>query len=221
MSLGGTIRSLPRRFRDSLKQEGFVSSVLRAILRPFYRAIVLGLVPLELHLRDAALPGVSLHDVTEKDTAALIALRPEYTGDKIQARLSQGQKCCAIVFEETTVGCIWASTGEVRFEDVGLALPLRPDEVVTYEVYVDPAHRHAGVYGTARRAFDERCWDQGCRRRITFSTLGRRPFGVKGRPLQFAAIRTLHLGPFRRLWVSTYGPQAEYWRERLKELRWE
>jgi len=216
----GAIRSWPRRIRDSFEQEGLLPPVLRAVLRPFYRAAVLGLVPLELHLRDTPLPGVSLHDVTEKDVAALIALRPEYTGEKIRGRLRQGQRCCAIVLEETTVGCIWASTGEARVEDIGLALPLRPEEVVTYEVYVDPAHRRGGVYGTARRAFDQRCWDQGYRRRITFSTLGRRPFGVKGRPLQFAAVRTVGLGPFRKLWVRTYGPQAEYWRERLKELRW-
>ena len=35
-----------------------------------------------------------------------------------------------------------------------------------------------------------------------------------------ATIRTFRLGPFRKLWVKTYGPQAEYWKERPMELRW-
>ena len=30
----------------------------------------------------------------------------------------------------------------------------------------------------------------------------------------------LRLGPLRKFWVRTCGPQAESWRERLKELRW-
>ena len=46
----------------------------------------------------------------------------------------------------------------------------------------------------------------------------RRPFGPS--PHRVAIIRTLRLGPIRKFWVKTYGTQAEYWRERLKELRW-
>jgi len=43
---------------------------------------------------------------------------------------------------------------------------------------------------------------------------------LRSLPRRIAVLRVLRLGPFRKFWVRTYGPQAEYWRERLKELRW-
>ena len=56
------------------------------------------------------------------------------------------------------------------------------------------------------------------RERGDFRDLAVRPFGVVRRPHRVAEIRTLCLGRFRKFWVRTYGPQAGYWRERLKEL---
>ena len=43
---------------------------------------------------------------------------------------------------------------------------------------------------------------------------------LRSLPRRIAVLRVLRLGPFRKFWVQTYGPQAEYWLERLKELRW-
>ena len=43
---------------------------------------------------------------------------------------------------------------------------------------------------------------------------------LRGLPHRVAVLRVLRLGPLTRFWVKTYGPQAGYWRERLKELKW-
>jgi len=113
----------------------------------------------------------------------------------------------------------WVRKGDARFAELGLALPLLPDEVFAYDAFVRREYRGRGVLHEVRPRVDGRLWEEGFRSRVAFTTPGRWPFGRNNR-FQVGTVRVLRLGPLRKFWVSTCGPQAEYWRERLKEVRW-
>ncbi len=73
--------------------------------------------------------------------------------------------------------------------------------------------------GTSWYACHSEWLSRGFHTRLGVAAMGRAPYG-KNRPHIVATIHTLRVGPFRKFWAKTYGPQADYWRERLKELRW-
>jgi len=123
------------------------------------------------------------------------------------------------VLDNTSVAFCWATVGEARLGDTRLALSLRGDELLQYDVFVHPAHRGAGVFNAVSRAFEVEWLRRGFHTRVGVAAMGRAPY-AKNHPYIVATIRTFRLGPFRKIWVRAYGPDAEYWRERLKELRW-
>ena len=88
-----------------------------------------------------------------------------------------------------------------------------------YEVFTNPAYRHFQVRRPVREAKEKRYAARGFRLQLGYSIAGRKPFG-RNDPYLTATAHTFRLSPLRKFWVRTYGPQAEYWRERLKELRW-
>ncbi len=88
-----------------------------------------------------------------------------------------------------------------------------------YEVFTNPVYRHLRVRRPVREAKEKWYHARGFRLQLGYSIAGRKPFG-KNDPYLAANVHTFRLGPFRRCWVETYGPQADYWRERLKELMW-
>jgi len=219
MGIVETLRSLPRRIRDSVQQEGLWRFGLRIVLSPMYRAGALGTLPLDLHFGDSADSSLSMRVADEDDIEALVALGPEYYHEKLRARLGDRQQCLLAFLGETIVAVRWAGTGEAHLGDLALALPLREEEMYAYDAFVHPRYRGNGYAKAIRRALDEQWWQKGFRTHISFATLGRKPFG-RYHPYNVATIRVLRLGPFRKLSVKTYGPKADYWRERLKELRW-
>ena len=98
-------------------------------------------------------------------------------------------------------------------------LPLQEDEIYMCELFTNPSYRRKGVRYQAPQLHRKQYSSRGFRTIVGFAPPARKPFGA-ARRYHVAVIRTLRLGPLRRFWVKTYGPQAEYWRERLKELRW-
>jgi len=215
---GMSIRSWPRRVRDSVNQEGLGSFALRMLLRPVYRAVVFRVVP-DMERPSGPAP-VTTRLASEQDTTSIARLRRSYSVEAVLARLRAGEECHLYLLEDQIAGFRWVSRQRGFLEDLGLMLPLLPDEVWMYEGYVHPAYRRAGVHRAARAVFDRLCVREGIRRKLGIATLGRRPFGRKDNPFSVATIRTVRLGPMRKLWVKAYGPEAEYWRARLKELRW-
>ncbi len=217
MGLTGTLRSLPRRLRDSVEQEGALRLSLRTALSPVYRAAVLrweniypnAEVAVEVHQRPA----------TRDDVEVMLALRPQYSAGAVRSRLRSGDQCFLSFMADELVSWRWVSTGRATIRDLGLVLPLREEEVYVSEVYTFPSYRRSGVQRASRLAFDRRCDQVGVRMKVSAATPGRKPFG-RGDPWRVATVRTLRLGPLRKFWVKTYGPKAEYWQERLKELRW-
>ena len=162
---------------------------------------------------------VTVRIATEDGLGALVALRPEHDQAALRARMRGGHTCVLSLVDGELASARWACTGEAPLTGLGLVLPLEEGELSVYERFVHPAHRLKYVGRPARNALEEYFLKQGFRSIVSYATLGRRPYG-KGHPDSVATIRSLCLGPFKRFWVRTYGPQAEYWSERLKELRW-
>ena len=217
MGVGGTLRSLPRRIRDSIGQEGPWSLALRTAASPMYRAGALLTSPLAFPSDELAL--MDVRDAMESDVETIVNLRPEYSGDAVRSRLLEGEACSLAFMERLLVACRWVNTGEARLAGLGLILPLSPDEIYVGEAYVHPAYRRRGINNRTRDAYEAQYRQRGYSSKVSCATLGRKPYG-RGSPYSVAAIRTLRFGPFRKFWVRTYGPQADYWRGRLKELRW-
>jgi len=214
-----SIRSWPRRIRDSVEQEGRLHAAWRLALSPAYRAGTLNVSRLYIRERKPSVP-VTVRIATEDDLDALVALRPEYDHDTLRARMRGGHICVLSLVNGELASVRWACTGEAPLTDLGLVLPLEEGELSVYERFVHPAHRLKQVGTPARNALEEHFLEQGFRSIVGYATLGRRPYG-REHPDSVATIRTLRLGPFRRFWVRTYGLDANHWRERLKELRCE
>jgi len=144
---------------------------------------------------------------------------PQHTAAALRARVRRGDECFLSLAGERVAAFRWACARQARLGNLDLVLPLRSDEVCAYEVFTAPAFRGKGVRDPVRHAFVESYRQRGFRALVNYRTPGRKPW-ARSHQHRVAIIRTLRLGPFRRFWVRTYGPQAAYWRERLKELRW-
>jgi GNAT superfamily N-acetyltransferase len=214
----GTIRSWPRRVRDSIRQEGCWRSVVRACLAPFYQAVMITSQPLELEpFETPAL--VSVRPAGPADIEALVSLRREYSRSALESRLIAGHDCFLSIVKGQVVACRWGCTQEIVLGKPPLVLPLQEDEACVYEVFNHPRYRWGGIGHAAYHALKEELLKRNRSNLVGYVTPGRKPWG-RDNQHRVATIRTLRLGPLRKFWVRTYGPQAEYWRERLKELRW-
>lgn len=156
---------------------------------------------------------------TEEDIEALCALRPQLSAQTISSRLADGQDCYLAVVGGALAFAYWIRTEIADIDHLHLVLTLKKEELYMYEVFTNPAYRHLQVGRPVREARERRYAARGFRLQLGYSVPGFKPFG-RNDPLRVATIRTLRLGPLRKFWVKAYGPQAEYWRERLKELRW-
>ena len=214
----GAVRSWPRRVRDSFKQEGPWRTSLRALTAPAYQAVMITSQPLELE-RFEQPASVTVRAASLDDIDALVRLRREYKRSALESRFRRGHRCYVSIVEGKVVACRWGCTREVILGKVPLMLPLQDDEACIYEVYNDPRHRGGGIGHAAYHALKGAMLKENCSKMVGYVTPGRRPWG-EDNPHCVAGVQTLRLGPFRKFWVRTYGPQAEYWRERLKELRW-
>ena len=89
-----TIRSLPRRIRDSIQLEGLRGFAFRIATAPFYRLGILNAEP--FLARRIPPPAASLRArvATEEDLDALVALLPHrYSARMLRQRLDKGEKC--------------------------------------------------------------------------------------------------------------------------------
>ena len=219
MNAVGTLRSAPRRIRDSIEQEGLWPFLLRLVVSPVYRSGLLRTDPIARDLPPPP-PGTTARLVTEADVDKLVALRPVDNPRALQERLRRGHRCFVASVDGSTAACAWGRTNAASLDHVRLLLPLRPNEVFAYWWYTDPRYRRAGAVRAAGFPFRAHYHQQGADTTLSFATLGRKPWGMND-PYRVAIIRVLRLGPLRKYWVRTYGPEAESWRERLsKELRW-
>ena len=217
MGLAHVLRSLPRRFGDSVEQEGWRRFLLRSAASPVYRAGALNVRPLE-HMEG----GGSSLDVglaTPADIPALVALRPEYRPQQLMCRLKRGEECLLAFAGDALVGSRWTAQGQAHMDWLRLVLPLGEHELYAYEIYVHPAQRRRGVSGALTRAYHERYLALGFETTFSFASLGRRPFGKRD-PHTVATVHTLRLGPYRTFWLRTRGPEGERWRQRLGALTW-
>jgi len=211
-----SLRAWLRRIRDSVKQEGAARSALRALASPTYRAEVLRARPLRIGV-DLPPFSTGVRLARREDLPALAALNLRRSVRDFEERLAAGDDCLLLLVDGSVAGYMWASMRQARLSR--LALPLRPDEMFSYEMYIHPAHRRRRLPLIIWPALEEWYRPAGVCTIVNAATLGRVPWGTRIQA-RVAVIRTLRLGPFRKFWVKNYGPEAEYWRERLRELRW-
>jgi hypothetical protein len=218
---GKSIRSWPRRIRDAVGLEGPWRLILRVLVSPVYGAVGVHVQPLECEPYELGpLPApTGIRKMTADDIEALLAFRPEYRREELWERLRSGHECFMSLVGDDLASCRWICTGEARVGSLGLVLPLRRDEVFLYEVYTHANYRGRRINREAWNAMVDEYLGRGALALVGFTTVGRKPYGRNDRR-NVATIRSLRLGPFKRFWVRTYGPQAESWSERLRELRW-
>ena len=190
--------------------------MLRTVLWRAYRAGVVLAKPLAPAVGPA---DVQLRFASADDVPALLAVRSVYTAETLQSWLRDGEECILGLVNGAIAAHRWVTTGIFRMPHLGLVLNLGEDEISVHDVYVLPDFRGRGITAAANHTFDSPYLDRGFRMEFSYATAGRGPWG-RGHDYSIATIRTLRLGPVRRFWVRAYGPQAECWRERLKELRW-
>ena len=219
MGVAANVRSWPRRIRDSLHQEGPSRFVQRMVLSPFYRETLLCSYPVR-HKPYTRPPEVSVRMATEDDMSGLIRLRPEYSLSDLRARFESGQTCFLTLVNGSIASLGWVRFDEARLRYLGLALPLLTKEISDYEWYTAPEYRGVRASDAAWYELMDRYEQRGVERTVDFATPRRKPWGTDNANV-VATIRIFRLGPLKRFWVRTCGPQAEYWRERLKELRWQ
>ena len=217
MGLVNVLRSLPRRFRDSIEQEGWRRFLLRSAASPVYRAGALNVRPLQRF--EGGKPSCDIRSATLAEIPALVALRPEYRARELASRLNRGEECLLAFAGDALVGCRWTARGQAHMDWLGLVLPLGERELYAYEIYVHPGQRRRGVSAALTRAYHERYLALGFETTFSFASLGRRPFGKRD-PHTVATVRTYRLGPFRVFRLRMQGPQGGRWRQRLGALRW-
>ena len=221
MGIAGILRSLPRRLRDTVHQEGAARLLLRSLVAPVYRRVVLRIAPLEDDFWEPGErpPGLVARLATEDDIEAIRAIRPHCSARTLQTRLREGQSCFLAVVDGEIAAIFWIRTDIADIDYLGLVLHLAEGEMYMYEVFTNPVFRHLQVRRPVREAKEKWYAARGFRVQLGYSIAGRKPFG-RNDPYLAADVSVLRLGRIRKFWVRTYGPQAEYWRGRLKELRW-
>ena len=218
MGVASTVGSWPRRISDAVLFEGLWPALVRATLFPFYRAVTLNSEPLG-HDFPPPPESITVRRASDEDVPALVRVRPEYKPEALRERFQRRHECFLACTEGQIASLVWACPSEAYLAPLGLVLALRPEEVFDYDSFTVPRFRRRRVAYARWHAFQSHYFSQGFKSIVDFTTPGRRPWGqVDTR--RVATIRTLRLGPFRKLWVRTCGPQAEYWRERLDESRW-
>ena len=212
--------SVMRRTRESVKQEGFWPFLIRALVSPGHRAVALRAFRLNERHEEWQTPlPVRARQATQQDVCALADMRPEYRAELLRTRLRRGHRCFLSTLGDSVAACIWACQREAHLAHADLALKLLQNEVYTYDAFVLPGYRGKRVRPPAWNALLDYYQEQGVQMGIDCAVRGRKPWGTDKRYL-VATISTLRLGPFRKSRVNACGPQAEYWRERLRGLRW-
>ena len=221
MGVTGKLRSVPRRLKDSIRQEGLWRFIARAAASPVYRAADFQLIPFEHELQEPGgrPPSLAVRIAEETDMELVAGLRPQRSPEALRRRLLSGHNCFISLVDGRLASVRWVRTDVVDLDYLGVVLPLGGDEISTYEVFASPAYRHLQVRKAAVDFYYRYYLERGFHAIAGYAIPGRKPFG-RDDPFSVATIRTLRLGPLRKFWVRTYGPQAAYWRERLKELRW-
>jgi len=177
VGIAASIRSWQRRIGDSIKFEGCRRFAVRAATRPFYRAALFSTVPLDTFLSDGERASLEVRSVTQEDIPALLRLRFEYTSRLIRSRLRDGEEGFLAMDDQNPVYVAWVRRGEARFAELGLVLPLLPDEVFAYDAFVRRDYRGREVLHEVRPRVDGRLRGEGFRSRVAFTTPGRRPWG--------------------------------------------
>ena len=136
MSLLGTLRSWPRRIRDSVRQEGLPQAALRLALSPLYRSMVFTVRPLATGDAGGQLATVAGGFATQGDIDTLARLNPRFAPAALRARLEGGERCYLASIDGKTVSCRWVRSGEARLGERDPVLRLCPDEAYVYQIYV-------------------------------------------------------------------------------------
>jgi hypothetical protein len=157
----GTLKSLPRRVVDSVRQEGGVRFAWRALMSPVYRAEVLRVRPLRLGVEPPS-PSAEVRLASKEDLPALVVLNPRRSVGEFEKRLAAGDDCLIMLDAGAPRGYMWASTRQAYLNGA-LVLPLRADEVFSYDMYIHPLYRRRRLRLVAWAAYEERYWPAGVR----------------------------------------------------------
>ena len=155
--------------------------------------------------------------ITASDIDDILLVRPSPPRGPLYERFRAGHECVLATLQGEPAAFAWLYTGEARLGP--LSLPLEEREVWVYDSYTGKRFRREGIGRAIICGYMPYFSQRGFRRHMSCATLGRRPWGRDDR-LEVAAIRTLRLGPWRRISVEVCGSESGYWRERLKGLRW-
>ena len=216
MGVTRSISGLAQQIRESIQQEGVWNLGWRLALAPIFWSGALRAGSLD-DLPGPAPAGSAGRMVTESDIDDILLVRPSSQRGLPCGRFRAGHECVLATLSGDPAAFAWSCTGEARLGP--LLLPLEEQEVWVYDSYTGERFRGMGIRRAIMHGYMPHYLRRGFRRHMSCATLGRKPWGRDDR-LQVAAIRTLRLGPLRRVRVEACGLESDYWRERLRELRW-
>jgi len=200
--------------------EGLWRFAFRTVTAPLYRLGILNAEPLLARSLPPPPPSLTARVATGEDVDALVALLPHrYSPVLLRERFDKGERCFVSFLGGNLAFVGWIGEIEAHLAYGGLSFPLQQEEIYGYEWYTRPEYRRQGADNAAWRFMQEYYSSKGVSLAFGFVSGQRKPFGPDSAH-KVAIIRIFRLGPLKRFWVETYGPHAEYWRERLKELRW-
>ena len=216
MGVASSVSGLAQQIRESIQQEGVWNLAWRLALAPvvWSGALRAGLLD---DLPGPAPAGSAGRMVTKSDVDDILLVRPSSERGVLHERFQAGHECVLATLQGEPAAFAWLCTGAARLGP--LSLPLEEGEVWVYDSYTAKRFRREGMRRAIMHGYMPHFLQRGFRRHMSCATLGRRPWGRDDR-LQVAAIRTLRLGPFRRISVEACGTESDYWQQRLKELRW-
>ena len=143
---GWTARSVLRRAREVLRDDGLRALWFKVLGETVYRRVSLVRLPIDPPppLTESTVD-TSFGFVGPDEIDALTRLRPDVARKEVERRLARGDRCWAARRNGDIVSTRWVASGSAWIEYLGVEVPLRPDEVFLYETYTAPAYRGLGL----------------------------------------------------------------------------
>lgn len=135
-------------------------------------------------------------------------LRGEEEARRAEARLRRGERCWTARLDGAIINVRWVATDHARIDYLDATIPLEPGEAYVYDLYTVSESRGLGVAGEASEQIARVLAAEGYRCMLGAvlpeNEIGARMHASHGyRPL--GAIRSVRLGPWRRVFVPRRG----------------
>lgn len=189
-----TARRAVRRTLEVLRERGLKGAWFGVVGELGYRR-------LELLAAKPSEEGAPVARLGEEDLGAYAALRGPAAAGVASRRFAAGDVCVGVWEGDELLGVNWLAGGEPWAEYLGTRVPLWPDEIYAFDLFVAPRVRGRGIGSALVRAVVA---EAGPGRRVVVGVmpenagalrLFRRGFEPAGR------LRVVRLGPFRRAWI--------------------